>query len=63
VPHYNARHNTKPGITGWAQIHGLRGNTDLAERINYDVWYMENWSLILDFQIMCMTFFKRQNAG
>jgi lipopolysaccharide/colanic/teichoic acid biosynthesis glycosyltransferase len=40
----------------------LRGNTDLAERINYDVWYMENWSLILDLQIMCMTFFKRQNA-
>jgi exopolysaccharide biosynthesis polyprenyl glycosylphosphotransferase len=63
VPHYNARHNAKPGITGWAQIHGLRGNTDLAERINYDVWYMENWSLILDFQIMAMTFFKRQNAG
>jgi exopolysaccharide biosynthesis polyprenyl glycosylphosphotransferase len=63
VPHYNARHNTKPGITGWAQIHGLRGNTDLAERINYDVWYMENWSLILDFQIMAMTFIKRQNAG
>jgi exopolysaccharide biosynthesis polyprenyl glycosylphosphotransferase len=63
IPHYNARHNAKPGITGWAQIHGLRGNTDLAERINYDVWYMENWSLILDFQIMSMTFFKRQNAA
>jgi exopolysaccharide biosynthesis polyprenyl glycosylphosphotransferase len=63
IPHYNARHNAKPGITGWAQIHGLRGNTDLAERINYDVWYMENWSLILDFQIMGMTFFKRQNAA
>jgi exopolysaccharide biosynthesis polyprenyl glycosylphosphotransferase len=62
VPHYNARHNAKPGITGWAQIHGLRGNTDLTERINYDVWYMENWSLILDFQIMAMTFFKRENA-
>jgi lipopolysaccharide/colanic/teichoic acid biosynthesis glycosyltransferase len=41
----------------------LRGNTDLAERINYDVWYMENWSLILDFQIMAMTFFKVHNAG
>jgi exopolysaccharide biosynthesis polyprenyl glycosylphosphotransferase len=63
VPHYNARHNAKPGITGWAQVHGLRGNTDLAERINYDLWYMENWSLVLDFQVMCMTFFKRQNAG
>ncbi|HEX3446352.1 MAG TPA: exopolysaccharide biosynthesis polyprenyl glycosylphosphotransferase [Chthoniobacterales bacterium] len=63
IPHYNARHNAKPGITGWAQIHGLRGNTDLAERINYDVWYMENWSLILDFQIMFMTLFKNQNAA
>jgi exopolysaccharide biosynthesis polyprenyl glycosylphosphotransferase len=63
VPHYNARHNAKPGITGWAQIHGLRGNTDLSERINYDLWYMENWTLILDLQIMFMTFFKHQNAG
>jgi exopolysaccharide biosynthesis polyprenyl glycosylphosphotransferase len=62
VPHYNARHNAKPGITGWAQIHGLRGNTDLGERINYDLWYMENWSLVLDFQIMFMTLFKNQNA-
>jgi exopolysaccharide biosynthesis polyprenyl glycosylphosphotransferase len=63
IPHYNARHNAKPGITGWAQVHGLRGNTDLGERINYDLWYMENWSLILDIQIMCMTFFKHQNGG
>jgi exopolysaccharide biosynthesis polyprenyl glycosylphosphotransferase len=63
IPHYNARHNAKPGITGWAQVNGLRGNTDLAERINYDLWYMENWSLILDFQIMCMTLFKHRNAG
>ena len=63
VPHYNARHNAKPGITGWAQVHGLRGNTDLGERINYDLWYMENWSPILDFQIMFMTLFKHKNAG
>jgi exopolysaccharide biosynthesis polyprenyl glycosylphosphotransferase len=63
VPHYNARHNAKPGITGWAQIHGFRGNTDLGERINFDLWYMENWSLVLDFQIMLMTLFKNQNAG
>ena len=63
IPHYNARHHAKPGITGWAQVNGLRGNTDLAERINYDLWYLENWSPILDFQIMCMTFFKHRNAA
>ena len=63
IPYYNARHNAKPGITGWSQIHGLRGNTDLSERINYDLWYLENWSVILDLQIMCMTFFRHQNAG
>jgi exopolysaccharide biosynthesis polyprenyl glycosylphosphotransferase len=62
IPHYNARHHAKPGMTGWAQINGLRGDTDLAERIKYDLWYMENWSLFLDFQIMFMTFFKRANA-
>src|SRR5260370_14851994 len=63
IPHYNARHNAKPGITGWAQVNGLRGNTDLAERINYDLWYMENWSPILDFQIICMTLLSHKNAG
>jgi exopolysaccharide biosynthesis polyprenyl glycosylphosphotransferase len=62
IPHYNARHHAKPGMTGWAQINGLRGDTDLSERIKYDLWYMENWSLFLDFQIMFMTFFKRANA-
>ncbi len=62
IPHYNARHYAKPGMTGWAQINGLRGDTDLAERIKFDLWYMENWSLLLDFQIMAMTFFKRDNA-
>lgn len=62
IPHYNARHGAKPGITGWAQVHGLRGNTDLAERVRYDLWYLENWSLWLDFQIMVMTFLQRKNA-
>ncbi len=62
IPHYNARHNIKPGITGWAQINGLRGNTDLAERITCDLYYIENWNLLLDFQIMAMTFLKRDNA-
>ncbi|MCE9518309.1 MAG: sugar transferase [Verrucomicrobia bacterium] len=62
IPHYNARHNAKPGITGWAQIKGLRGDTDLTERIKCDLWYLENWNMLLDMQIMAMTFFKRQNA-
>lgn len=62
IPHYNARHHAKPGMTGWAQIKGLRGDTDLAERIRCDLWYLENWSLWLDIQIMFLTFFKRDNA-
>jgi exopolysaccharide biosynthesis polyprenyl glycosylphosphotransferase len=63
IPHYNARHNVKPGITGWAQIKGLRGDTDLTERINCDLWYLENWNPLLDFQIMFMTFIKHENAA
>ena len=62
IPHYNARHGVKPGITGWAQVNGLRGDTDLTERIRCDLYYIENWSLALDCQIMLMTFFKQQNA-
>lgn len=62
IPHYQARHNAKPGMTGWAQVHGLRGDTDLAERVRYDLWYLENWSLWLDLQILVMTFLQRKNA-
>ena len=62
IPHYNARHNIKPGLTGWAQINGYRGNTDLTERIKCDLFYIENWNFLLDFQIMLLTFFKRDNA-
>jgi exopolysaccharide biosynthesis polyprenyl glycosylphosphotransferase len=62
IPHYNARHSAKPGMTGWAQVNGLRGDTDLGERIQCDLWYLENWSLWLDIQIMALTFFKRDNA-
>jgi exopolysaccharide biosynthesis polyprenyl glycosylphosphotransferase len=63
IPHYNARHHAKPGITGWAQVNGLRGDTDLGERIKCDLWYLENWNLLLDFQIMLLTFIKRDNAA
>lgn len=62
IPHYNARHNIKPGITGWAQVNGLRGDTDLEERVQFDLHYIENWNVVFDFQIMVMTFLKRENA-
>ncbi len=62
IPHYNARHQAKPGMTGWAQIKGLRGDTNLSERIKCDLWYLENWSLMLDLQIMFLTILKRDNA-
>ena len=62
IPHYNARQTVKPGITGWAQIHGFRGDTDLGERIRHDLFYMENWSLWLDLQCLAFTFLARKNA-
>ncbi len=62
IPHYNARHHAKPGMTGWAQIKGLRGDTSLVDRIKADLWYLENWNVILDFKVMVMTFLKRDNA-
>ncbi|MES1168854.1 MAG: sugar transferase, partial [Oleiharenicola lentus] len=58
IPHYLPRHLVKPGMTGWAQVNGLRGGTDLAERIRYDIFYIENWSLWLDCQIMLLTFVR-----
>jgi exopolysaccharide biosynthesis polyprenyl glycosylphosphotransferase len=62
IPHYQARHMCRPGITGWAQVNGWRGNTDLEERIRHDIWYLEHWSLWLDFWIMLQTFVRRENA-
>ncbi|MBU9889308.1 MAG: undecaprenyl-phosphate glucose phosphotransferase [Candidatus Omnitrophica bacterium] len=62
VPRYMARHKVKAGLTGWAQVHGLRGNTSIEERIKYDLYYMENWSLLLDVEILVMTFFAFKNA-
>jgi exopolysaccharide biosynthesis polyprenyl glycosylphosphotransferase len=63
IEHYNARHSIIPGMTGWAQVNGLRGDTDLSERIRYDIFYIENWSLGLDFQIMLMTFVRWEGAA
>jgi exopolysaccharide biosynthesis polyprenyl glycosylphosphotransferase len=62
IPHYQARHIYRPGMTGWAQVNGWRGNTDLEERIRHDIWYLENWSVWLDFRIMLQTLFRRENA-
>lgn len=62
IPQYNSRLMCKPGITGWAQVNGLRGDTDLAERVRLDLYYLENWSIWLDVQIMVQTFISRKNA-
>lgn len=58
IPQYMLRHKVKSGITGWAQVHGLRQNTPFDKRIEYDLYYIENWSLILDLKILWMTLKK-----
>ena len=58
VPLYLVRQQVRPGMTGWAQVHGLRGDTSIEERVKYDIWYIEHWSLLLDLKILFMTVFK-----
>src|SRR5690606_29802481 len=62
VESYMQRHKVKPGITGWAQVNGYRGETDtldkMQKRVEYDLWYIDNWSLWLDVKIIFMTVFK-----
>jgi exopolysaccharide biosynthesis polyprenyl glycosylphosphotransferase len=55
VRRYDDRHRVKSGMTGWAQVHGLRGQTSLSERVEWDNWYIQNWSLWLDLKILLMT--------
>ena len=58
VPRYMLKHKVPAGITGWAQVHGWRGSTSLEKRIEYDLYYIQNWSLRLDLKIMVMTVWK-----
>ena len=65
IPRYFLRHKVKSGITGWAQVNGLRGNTSIEERTKYDLFYMENWSLAFDIKILLLTlkdWFSSKNA-
>jgi exopolysaccharide biosynthesis polyprenyl glycosylphosphotransferase len=63
VPHYLPRHLVKPGMTGWAQVNGLRGGTAIERRVQHDIYYIENWSPWLDLQILVLTFFRWRNPA
>jgi Undecaprenyl-phosphate glucose phosphotransferase len=58
VPGYMLRHKVKAGLTGWAQVHGWRGDTSLHERIEHDIYYIQNWSLALDLRILVLTLWR-----
>jgi exopolysaccharide biosynthesis polyprenyl glycosylphosphotransferase len=62
IPRYMSRHKIRSGMTGWAQVNGLRGNTSIEERTKYDLYYVENWSIAFDLKIMCMSVFALKNA-
>ncbi len=55
IPRYLRRHKEKAGLTGWAQVNGLRGDTSIEERTRYDLYYIENWSLLFDLKIILRT--------
>jgi lipopolysaccharide/colanic/teichoic acid biosynthesis glycosyltransferase len=58
IPRYMVKHQVRPGMTGWAQINGYRGDTSINKRIDFDLYYIENWSIIFDIKILFMTIFK-----
>ncbi|WP_024867276.1 undecaprenyl-phosphate glucose phosphotransferase [Butyrivibrio sp. FCS014] len=65
IPRYMVKHQVRPGLTGWAQINGYRGDTSIRKRIDYDIYYIENWSMVFDFKIMLGTLrhgFVNKNA-
>lgn len=58
IPRYMVKHQVRPGLTGWAQVNGYRGDTSIRKRIEYDIYYIENWTMSLDIKIMFLTIFK-----
>ncbi|NLG04471.1 MAG: exopolysaccharide biosynthesis polyprenyl glycosylphosphotransferase, partial [Clostridia bacterium] len=58
IPRYMVKHQVRPGLTGWAQINGLRGNTSIEKRVEYDLYYIENWTMTFDIKIMFLTIFR-----
>ena len=58
IPRYMIKHQVRPGLTGWAQVNGYRGDTSIYKRIEYDIYYIENWSFTFDIKIMFLTIFK-----
>ena len=58
IPRYMVKHQVRPGMTGWAQVNGYRGNTSIRKRIELDIYYIENWSVAFDIKILVLTVFK-----
>ena len=58
IPLYMVKHQVRPGITGWAQVNGLRGDTSIKARVEHDIYYIEHWSLLFDLKILFLTLFK-----
>ena len=57
IPRYMVKHQVRPGLTGWAQVNGLRGDTSIKKRIDHDIYYIENWTFFFDLKILFMTLF------
>ena len=57
IPRYMVKHHVRPGLTGWAQVNGLRGDTSIRKRIEHDIYYIENWTFGFDIKIILLTFF------